>query len=130
MVVYWPASPCCLASRYDNPMPQLTLSPQSGYLNLATGKETAPTALTDEQSPPSQSIFELTCHGEACDDPGGEEAGVAGCGGRQKAAGRHQDVGHKESRLPAQLVSQKSEQDSSYKANRKVGWTKWFHQLA
>jgi hypothetical protein len=32
-----PASLCSLAGRYDNPMPELTLSPQSGTMNLATG---------------------------------------------------------------------------------------------
>ncbi len=33
---YWPASPCSLAGGYDNPMPELTLSPQSGSMSSAT----------------------------------------------------------------------------------------------
>jgi hypothetical protein len=33
---YRPASICSLTSRYDNPMPMSTLSPQSGIMNLAT----------------------------------------------------------------------------------------------
>jgi hypothetical protein len=32
-----PMLPCSLAGRYDNPMPELTLSPQSGSMNSATG---------------------------------------------------------------------------------------------
>jgi hypothetical protein len=34
---YRPASVCSLAGRYDNPMPESTISPQSGTKNLATG---------------------------------------------------------------------------------------------
>jgi hypothetical protein len=34
---YRPASLCSLAGRYDNPVPELTLSPQSGTMNLSTG---------------------------------------------------------------------------------------------
>ncbi len=34
---YWPASSCSLTGRYDNLMPELTLSPQSGSMNSATG---------------------------------------------------------------------------------------------
>ncbi len=34
---YRPASLCSLAGRYDNPMPESTLSPQSGTMNLTTG---------------------------------------------------------------------------------------------
>jgi len=34
---YRPSSPCSLASQNDNPMPELTLSPQSGSMNSATG---------------------------------------------------------------------------------------------
>jgi hypothetical protein len=30
---YRSASPCCLAGRYDNPMPELTLSPSHGSMN-------------------------------------------------------------------------------------------------
>jgi hypothetical protein len=33
---YQPASLCGLAGRYDNPMPELTISPQSRTKNLAT----------------------------------------------------------------------------------------------
>ena len=55
----------------------------------------------------------LTCHGEACDEPGREEAGVAGRHGRQQPPGRHQDVGHEEGRLAAQLVRQKSEEQAT-----------------
>jgi hypothetical protein len=36
MVAYWPASLCSLTGRYVNPMPQSTLSPQSGLRNLTT----------------------------------------------------------------------------------------------
>jgi hypothetical protein len=34
---YRPASLCSLAGRYDNPMLESTLSPQSGTVNLASG---------------------------------------------------------------------------------------------
>jgi hypothetical protein len=34
---YRPGSPCSLASRYDNPNQELTLSPKSGSMNSATG---------------------------------------------------------------------------------------------
>jgi hypothetical protein len=34
---YWPASICSLAGRYDYPMPQWTLSPQSWTKNWASG---------------------------------------------------------------------------------------------
>jgi hypothetical protein len=33
---YRPASLCSLVSRYDNPMPESTLTPQSESVNLAT----------------------------------------------------------------------------------------------
>ncbi len=33
---YQLASPCSLAGRYNNPMPELTLFPQSGSMNTAT----------------------------------------------------------------------------------------------
>jgi hypothetical protein len=35
---YRPAGPCSLAGRFDNPAPELTLSPQSGSMNSATGQ--------------------------------------------------------------------------------------------
>ncbi len=35
---YRPASQCSLAGRYDKPLPELTLSPQSGTMNLATAQ--------------------------------------------------------------------------------------------
>ncbi len=34
---YRPASLCSLAGRYDNPMPESTVCPQSGTTKLATG---------------------------------------------------------------------------------------------
>jgi hypothetical protein len=34
---YQPACLCSLAGRYDNPMSETTISPQSGTTNLATG---------------------------------------------------------------------------------------------
>jgi len=34
---YWPTSLCSLAGWYGNPMPELTLSPRQGTMNLATG---------------------------------------------------------------------------------------------
>ncbi len=34
---YLPANQCSLAGRCDNPMPELTLSPQTGTMNLAAG---------------------------------------------------------------------------------------------
>jgi hypothetical protein len=34
---YQPSILCNLAGQYNTPMPELTLSPQSGALNLATG---------------------------------------------------------------------------------------------
>jgi hypothetical protein len=32
---------CSLAGRYDNPMPESTLSPQSGTMNLTTGQNSS-----------------------------------------------------------------------------------------
>jgi hypothetical protein len=33
---YRPTIPCSMAGQYDNPMPELTLSPRSGSMNSAT----------------------------------------------------------------------------------------------